>query len=96
LLVPLLGQTQIWTRYGGQVTAGCRMVPSDRPNKLAEGSRIWLPRVRLSTEASSPLVILPASATLPLRILLFSSEQLTLPGSLKVDALQQSIYSILI
>ena len=96
LLVPLLGQTQIWTRYGGQVTAGCRMVPSDRPNKLAEGSRIWLPRVRLSTEASSPLVILPASATLPLRILLFSSEQLTLPGSLQVDALQQSIYSILI
>ena len=25
VLVPLLGQTQIWTRYGGQVTADCRM-----------------------------------------------------------------------
>ena len=42
VLVPLLGQTQIWTRYGGQVTAGCRMVPSDRPGKLAEGNRDWL------------------------------------------------------
>ncbi len=35
VLVPLLGQTQIWTRYGGGVTADCRMVPSDRPGKLA-------------------------------------------------------------
>ena len=31
VLVPLLGQTQIWTRYGGQVTADCRMMQSDRP-----------------------------------------------------------------
>jgi uncharacterized protein (DUF2147 family) len=44
VLIPLLGQTQIWTRYGGRVTAGCRMVPSDRPDKLAQSSRGWLPR----------------------------------------------------
>jgi uncharacterized protein (DUF2147 family) len=36
VLVPLLGQTQIWTRYGGGVTAGCRMVPADRPKPLSE------------------------------------------------------------
>jgi uncharacterized protein (DUF2147 family) len=35
VLVPLLGQTQIWTRYGGLVSANCRMVPSERPKKLA-------------------------------------------------------------
>ena len=27
VLVPLLGQTQIWTRYDGRVTADCRMMP---------------------------------------------------------------------
>jgi uncharacterized protein (DUF2147 family) len=26
VLVPLFGQTQIWTRYGGRVTADCRMI----------------------------------------------------------------------
>ena len=36
LLVPLLGQTQIWTKYGGRVTADCRMIPSARPQILAE------------------------------------------------------------
>lgn len=36
VLVPLLGQTQIWTRYGGRVTADCRMVPADRPKILSE------------------------------------------------------------
>jgi uncharacterized protein (DUF2147 family) len=34
VLVPLLGQTQTWTRYGGQVTADCRMIPSNRPKVL--------------------------------------------------------------
>lgn len=43
VLVPLLGQTQIWTRYGGQVTAGCRMVPSERPKKLAETTLLVIP-----------------------------------------------------
>jgi len=36
VLVPLLGQTQIWTRYVGRVTADCRMMKSDRPQGLAE------------------------------------------------------------
>jgi uncharacterized protein (DUF2147 family) len=36
VLVPLLGQTQIWTRYGGRVTANCRMLPADRPKMLTE------------------------------------------------------------
>jgi hypothetical protein len=35
VLVAMLGQTQIWTRYGGLVSANCRMVPSERPKKLA-------------------------------------------------------------
>jgi uncharacterized protein (DUF2147 family) len=43
VLVPLLGQTQIWTRYGGQITAGCRMVPSERPKKLAETTLLVIP-----------------------------------------------------
>lgn len=41
VLVPLLGQTQMWTRYGGRVTADCRMVPSERPKILAESQRDW-------------------------------------------------------
>jgi len=53
LLVPLLGQTQIWTRYGGQVTARCRMVPSDRPGKLAEGSCDWLACTTLATSGAA-------------------------------------------
>jgi uncharacterized protein (DUF2147 family) len=35
VLVPLLGRTQIWTRYGGRVTADCRMMPADRPKALS-------------------------------------------------------------
>jgi uncharacterized protein (DUF2147 family) len=42
VLVPLLGQTQIWTRYGGRVTADCRMIPSERPKVLAEQQSRWL------------------------------------------------------
>jgi uncharacterized protein (DUF2147 family) len=39
LLVPLLGQTQLWTRYAGRVTADCRMIPPERPKMLSE----WRP-----------------------------------------------------
>jgi uncharacterized protein (DUF2147 family) len=36
VLVPLLGKTQLWTRYGGRLTADCRMIPSERPRMLSE------------------------------------------------------------
>jgi uncharacterized protein (DUF2147 family) len=31
VLVPLFGQTQIWTRYAGRVTADCRMISGSTP-----------------------------------------------------------------
>ena len=64
VLVPLLGQTQIWTRYGGQVTAGCRMVPSDRPGKLAESSRDSLPAsVSPSFACTSSVMLRPTACS---------------------------------
>jgi uncharacterized protein (DUF2147 family) len=36
VVVPLLGRTQIWTRYGGRVTAKCRMLPANRPQILSK------------------------------------------------------------
>jgi uncharacterized protein (DUF2147 family) len=36
VVVPLFGQTQLWTKYGGRVSADCRMIPSERPEVLSE------------------------------------------------------------
>jgi uncharacterized protein (DUF2147 family) len=58
VLVPLLGETQTWTRYGGRVTADCRMIPSERPKVLAEQP----PRAPFVQAHPSPEAVRQASA----------------------------------
>jgi uncharacterized protein (DUF2147 family) len=36
--VPLIGQTQIWTRYPGPLRAGCRLTPADVPHPGGGGA----------------------------------------------------------
>lgn len=36
--IPLLGQTQIWTRYTGKVADDCRILPAKTPATVAERS----------------------------------------------------------
>jgi uncharacterized protein (DUF2147 family) len=82
VVVPLLGRTQTWTRYGGRVTAKCRMLPANRPQILS--NRTGLPSAPPAYGGS--ILLAPAMASLlspPISDRDFPVESRTLAGQVR-------------